>query len=497
MPTTDTSVPTDVSASSMVTVKTTTASQEGTTATASPKVPTHRDASMPNTKEGDPTTKLSSPRASTQQPSKPTSPRADSQQPLTQEEVFKIISRCKPPRPQTTTLSRTNSVNDAPVFVPQGDALVLEPIRRSKSYHGDGFCDAPSFDLGIDGHAPAPAPAAETAEDCVISIDECELDPAAVNEGCAAADVGKAITQELDVGSPENCHTPICAEPEAGTRSSSGPPIARRQRRVIRPATSQRSPFIDYNKKKSFSSNEAVNKLYAALLYWVRHHEGANDEATSPEIIRYGDFYISLKELVDSMKPVQWLSKIVIEIGILHIMESLPEGSKKVVMPLRFSRGIHNMNEINKKFDYKNRLDKKDLVMLPVLACADVTDKEGGRHYLVFNVNLRDGRFEVLDSSRTLDDIELMTTASTIAGAVRQLWRKHYPKFSIEHFQILTLTNECGLFALLNATEWNGSQLPNYEPKEVLNIRKKLAYDWVTSVHNSAPWRKLLRYDKD
>ena len=58
-------------------------------------------------------------------------------------------------------------------------------------------------------------------------------------------------------------------------------------------------------------------------------------------------------------------------------------------------------------------------------------------------------------------------------------------------------SNECGLFALLNATDWNGSQLPNYDPKEVLNIRKKLAYDWVTSVHNTAPWRKLLRYDKE
>ena len=57
----------------------------------------------------------------------------------------------------------------------------------------------------------------------------------------------------------------------------------------------------------------------------------------SPEIIRYGNFFISLKELVDSMKPVQWLSKIVIETGILHIMDNLPEGSKKVVMPLRFS----------------------------------------------------------------------------------------------------------------------------------------------------------------
>ncbi|KAF7100318.1 hypothetical protein CFC21_101848 [Triticum aestivum] len=106
---------------------------------------------------------------------------------------------------------------------------------------------------------------------------------------------------------------------------------------------------------------------------------------------------------------------------------------------MNLQQGIHNVNEINKKFDYKNYLDKKDLVMLPVLECADVTDKEGGRHYWVFNVNLRGGRFEVLDSSRTLDDIELMTTASTIAGVVRQLWSKHYPKFSIEHFQIIDI----------------------------------------------------------
>ena len=72
--------------------------------------------------------------------------------------------------------------------------------------------------------------------------------------------------------------------------------------------------------------------------------------------------------------------------------------------------------------------------MLPVLECADVTDKEGGRHYWVFNVNLRGECSEVLDSSRTLDNIVLMTIASTITGAVRQLWRKHYPKFSIEQF---------------------------------------------------------------
>ncbi|XBI85844.1 hypothetical protein VPH35_093913 [Triticum aestivum] len=383
VPTADTSVPTEV-----VIVKTSRVVQEDSTATASPK------------------------------------------------KVFNIVSRCKPPRPPTTTLMRTSSVSDAPVNVRQEDAPSLQPIRRSNScsYHGDGYCDAPTFDLGLDddvGHATTLSLAAQTGEANVVVIDEDELDLATTNEGCVAADAGKGLADQPDVGSPDNCHTPICEEPAVGTSSSSGPPVARRQRTVIRPGAYQRSPFIDYNKKKTFNSNEVVTKLYASIVYWVRHIPGADDENTRqanspqsiPEIIRYGNFFISLKELVDSMKPKQWLSKIVIETGIIHIMDNLPEGSKKVVMPLRFSinlqQGIHNTNEINKKFEHKNCLDKKDL-------CDNVNDREGGMHYWVFNINLRDGRFEVLDSNRKLD--ELMDTTSTIVGAVRQLWRKHYPK---------------------------------------------------------------------
>ena len=169
--------------------------------------------------------------------------------------------------------------------VPQEDSPGLQPIRRSNSYsyHGDGYCDAPTFDLGIDddvGHDGALAPAAQTGEANVVVIDEDELDPATVNEGCVAADAGKGLAHQPDVGSLDSCHTPICGEPAVDTSSSLGPPIARRQRRVIRPGASQRSPFIDYNKKKTFNSNEAVNKLYAAIVYWVRHIPGADDENT-------------------------------------------------------------------------------------------------------------------------------------------------------------------------------------------------------------------------
>ena len=117
--------------------------------------------------------------------------------------------------------------------VPQEDSPGLQPIRRSNSYsyHGDGYCDAPTFDLGIDddvGYAVALAPAAQTGEANMVVIDEDELDPATANEGCVAADAGKGLAHQPDVGSPDSCHTPICGEPAVGTSSSSGPPVARR-----------------------------------------------------------------------------------------------------------------------------------------------------------------------------------------------------------------------------------------------------------------------------
>ena len=115
--------------------------------------------------------------------------------------------------------------------VPQEDAPGLQPIRRSNScsYHGDGYCDAPTFDLGLDddvGHAAALAPAAQTGEANVVVIDEDELDLATAKEGCIAADAGKGLAHQPDVGSPDSCHTLICEEPAVGTSSSSGPPVA-------------------------------------------------------------------------------------------------------------------------------------------------------------------------------------------------------------------------------------------------------------------------------
>lgn len=68
-------------------------------------------------------------------------------------------------------------------------------------------------------------------------------------------------------------------------------------------------------------------------------------------------------------------------------------------------------------------------IIFPILENIDSSKLVTGNHYWLFNVNIRDRRFEVLDSwrnltgSKTLDD-----NARMIAATVRSLWDEHSPK---------------------------------------------------------------------
>ncbi|KAE8819048.1 hypothetical protein D1007_03029 [Hordeum vulgare] len=237
---------------------------------------------------------------------------------LSQQEVFNIVSRCMPPRSPSKILLCTKLAGDAEdVLQEQGNTD--QPLRRSSStsYHGDGFIDAPSFvnatqpeTLLTQGKAPPPMSA--------IGVDD--WDTTTLEETCVAVDMvdaSKGKTYPLDGSVSPELHTPVAAVGADGLGSStSGPRVPRRMRRVIQPGVQQRSPFIDYNRKRTFNCIETMNKLYDVIFYWVRHIPGADVPVISPQIINYDGFYITLKESVHSMKPKQWLSSMVIEIGI-------------------------------------------------------------------------------------------------------------------------------------------------------------------------------------
>ena len=64
--------------------------------------------------------------------------------------------------------------------------------------------------------------------------------------------------------------------------------------------------------------------------------------------------------------------------------------------------------------------------MFPILENIDLEKPVSGNHYWVFNLNIRDKRFEVLDSWRTLDNLVLEKNARLVATTVRNLWEHHY-----------------------------------------------------------------------
>lgn len=312
-----------------------------------------------------------------------------------------------------------------------------------------------------------------------------------VSEALAEVDRRSAeVTTANNMGimSPNNFQTPercsnqalVGSSSKYGSSSSSGEPVQYQyERRIIKPPACKRSPFIDYNEKKPYQCKPETNRLYSSVILHARlSEEESGEEDLSPKVIDYNGYFVSVRELACSMKKEGFLLSHVVEVGIQYIMQTLPPESKKVVMPLRFA------------------------VMFPVLENLDTTILKTTNHYWIFNVNLRDRRFEILDSWRTLQNKSLDECARKIAAAVRCLWDKHYPKSHIQ-MDIFKLINidvpkqvtefDCGVYALTFANYWEARIVPKIKPDDVQNIRRQMTSNWVRSVHNKAPWQNILK----
>jgi hypothetical protein len=116
----------------------------------------------------------------------------------------------------------------------------------------------------------------------------------------------------------------------AGPSSCTPVPVAH-QKRVVKEAQNQKSPFVEYNKKEVASkfANEIYNK--------VCQYGGVNDdESKKIRIIDRGGFYIHLSDLANSVRPGAWLSNSTCEVA-LHVLACEMAQHKKHEMPLRVS----------------------------------------------------------------------------------------------------------------------------------------------------------------
>ncbi|KAM3387038.1 hypothetical protein ACQJBY_010118 [Aegilops geniculata] len=161
-----------------------------------------------------------------------------------------------------------------------------------------------------------------------------------------------------------------------------------------------------------------------------------------------------------------------------------------------------NGKELISRFKKSNRLDRKDMIMFPVLENIDKTKPKTGNHYWIFNVNIRDRRFEALDSWRTLKNKALDVCARKMVASFRSLWEEHYASsrvsldgFGLTNIDVPKKNNEfdCGVFALTLANGWEARAVPNFTAEDIPSIRKQLTNTWVDNGNNKAPWKTILK----
>lgn len=78
-------------------------------------------------------------------------------------------------------------------------------------------------------------------------------------------------------------------------------------------------------------------------------------------------------------------------------------------------------------------------IMLPILENLDSAKPVTDNHYWLFTVNIRDRKFEVLDSWRSLQDSKTLDdNARLIAATVRSLWDEEYPnsRVKLDNFRL-------------------------------------------------------------
>jgi hypothetical protein len=102
-------------------------------------------------------------------------------------------------------------------------------------------------------------------------------------------------------------------------------------RRIVKLGPHQKSPFIANAKKPSVPKSDS--ELYDKVcMYGGKTKDTLNGE----RIIDYGDFYIYLHDLADSVKPGGWLSNSTCEIALQALPTEMAK-QKKFVMPLRIA----------------------------------------------------------------------------------------------------------------------------------------------------------------
>lgn len=310
-----------------------------------------------------------------------------------------------------------------------------------------------------------------------------------------------AITKESTVNTNK-----VVAEEELGApdgKDSCTPVPRAHEKRIVKPAQNQKSPFVDYANKEVVSkyANEVYNRV---CMYGGESKDDLNKE----KIVDCGGFYIELRDLADSVKPCGWISNSTVEIA-LRVLSSELENQKKHVMPLRIATKLRSVSCINDRMVKKAfkmtpecRLDHKEQIMFGVLQDLTPDIKQFNGHYYLIVLNLKAERFEVMDSLGSKGNKGLVADYRAIIGSIKYMWAQNYAdskinieKWKTEHIStpMQKTTYDCGYFMLKFIELWNGRKMiAALNPMDMPVIRKQLTLKWLSWVQNKIEWQELL-----
>ncbi|KAM0903624.1 hypothetical protein ACQ4PT_018538 [Festuca glaucescens] len=383
----------------------------------------------------------------TRQTCPPPSPHTAPRGSLSQDEVYNLINKSIAPPDMPQHMQRSKSAETK--WKEQSNYKMKLPRTRSGSELLEGYCNAPTFNLGPEFDLPEN----QNAVTCASADEDYDalegIDPAEIERVCIAAEQARRPVHEQQRTepnslSPNSFQTPIKEAENVATESISGGTASSTvphqfQRRIIKLPPCKKSPFVNVDSTKQFLCTAEVNKLYAMIIQYAgRNTRQQNSDDKSPHIVNFGGYHVTPKELANSMKPGGWLHSTVMEVGIQAITKNMTPSSNKVIMPLRIGTWMQNLDfnrpEMKELFSYERRLDKKDMVMIPV--CEPLNKKAKNEplvhHYWLLTVNMRDKRYQVLDSWRTFNDKALRETYKKIRTTLSILWEENYKKSKVQ-----------------------------------------------------------------
>jgi hypothetical protein len=225
----------------------------------------------------------------TRQTCPPPSPHTAPRGSLSQDEVYSLINKSieSPDMPQHMQRSKSAETK----WKEQGNYKMKLPRSRSGSELLEGYCNAPTFNLGpefdLTENQKAATCASASADEEYDALEG--IDPAEIERVCVAAEqarrpVHEQQRTEQNSISPNSFQTPMKEAENVATESISGGTGSSTvphqfQRRIIKLPPCKKSPFVNVDSTKQFQCSAEVNKLYAMVIqYAVRSTRQQNSD---------------------------------------------------------------------------------------------------------------------------------------------------------------------------------------------------------------------------